>query len=416
MDAQRLPAPVRGGARARPRARRAHRLVAALVAASLVAACQTVEEYLPALVIAGGAAASVLALNHYDDPNYAVAAVSVVTTLTPLAYGAAGSYIDLRRRQREMAELQAIEAEIRAEYARTQAEAGAPAPAGAPAVATTSAPAGPPQWGAASDGAPGEGAPSWGTVDDAPSPAVATLAPGGAPALPAPGGAPGSAPASAPGAGAAAGASPWGDLYPKPGVVARGVDAPLALDVAVARRTAGGLEALADGAVVYDGVGDGEAADALRVFARPSADAYVYVIAIDSVGRVQALHPTSLPAAPVPAGATLSLPGAAHWYGLDRHAGLEHVYFYASTERSAELEASLTPLVGRPLPRVEGRVHTVSERTVLETPAVAARGLTGATAAEPALDAGGDARVALARHVEVAAGNGVAATRVLDHR
>ena len=76
---------------------------------------------------------------------------------------------------------------------------------------------------------------------------------------------------------------------------------------------------------------------------RPRADAFVYVVAIDAVGRVQPLHPMSYPTSgsPTPAGTEVFLPGPEGWYGLDEYAGVQHVYFVAATQPRPDLEKQL---------------------------------------------------------------------------
>ena len=103
--------------------RRVRRATISLVAAvTLVFSCQTLEDLLPtAVVVAGGIASAAALYNFQGDPGYGLAVTGLIGTLTPLGVAAADSFVENRRRQRELEELERMEAEIEAEYAQLEA-------------------------------------------------------------------------------------------------------------------------------------------------------------------------------------------------------------------------------------------------------------------------------------------------------
>ena len=245
--------------------------LAALLIVSLgLSSCKTMETYLPELIAIGGTVLEVAALS-YKEGQYAGQVSLLMATLTPAATAMAATWAENRRRKQELERLQALEAEIEAEYAALdESQAG-----GATDPGTS--------WGTAQDSG-GDGwtnvAPTVGSSDAAgePSPWGSAYA-------------------------------EWGDAYTAKGVAPRSAaSAPLELDVALLKREGGGAVAIDNGAVLHDAASaPGGKGDELRVFFSPSRDAYVYVIAIDARARVQPLFPPRLPpAAPVPAGTRCS--------------------------------------------------------------------------------------------------------------
>lgn len=347
-------------------------------------ALQAVEKVLPYAVVAGGAIASVVAYNYLSDcgntyavcseftdidgntfqeydQGYVEVALATIGTITSVGKMGADYWVEQREKQRELAELEAVEQQIEEEYAALEAQ-GEPVQAGG--------------WGNA--GAPAA-ADRWGS-------AYAQPAYGGGSAV-----APSPAPAPTPTAppNSASSESPWGNRFGDAGVAAKGV-APaeppgtIALETAILKRVetedAASLAPVADDDVLYDGIGE-DRADRFQVLFSPSRDAFVYVIGVDAVGRLQPLFPTRYPdqANPVRAGERVLLPGGAGGFGLDQYRGIQHVFFRASHERNEALEKQLTLLAAKPAPAppTEGKVYTVSEPTVAGGGAVQARGITG---------------------------------------
>lgn len=385
------------------RGRRLWRAGLALALAGVLASCAFFERYAPEMVAIGGTAVEVAALlNFQDQPEYQAAVTLLMATMTPVATSMAADWSARRQEQRELAKLEKLESEIQNEYQTLEQQSGTASWGQASATP-------PPQQGY--DGPPSSpGQASWGSAHTSvPAPPSHVQAaqqaqgqsqgsqPGYPPSQPPQ---PGAGPTSQPqpggpppqpggGTGGSSG-SPWGDQYATKGgdlpegVATRGEEAgTLALQVAVLKRAIEGgdvgAEAIADGDVLYDGWGEDPHADRLKVYFSPSEDAYVYVIAIDAIGRVQPLFPRQYPDTtnPVPAGAQIVLPEASDWYGLDKYTGIQHVFFYASRAPQRSLVAQMARFATRPLPEPSGeKVHAVTEPTVVERDVIQARGLT----------------------------------------
>jgi len=134
----------------------------------------------------------------------------------------------------------------------------------------------------------------------------------------------------------------------------------------------GSLQTLDNGATLR-GPGGAYPGDRVGVAFAPANDAYVYVVAFDSTGWVQALYPDPVLGHrnPVPAGQEVLLPGEA-LYGLDAVTGVETIYILASNNPRPDLEAQMAPYLGKERPPGTGAVYRSVER-----PLIIARGLTG---------------------------------------
>ncbi len=132
----------------------------------------------------------------------------------------------------------------------------------------------------------------------------------------------------------------------------------VALDVALLaqQRTPEGevrLRPVADGDVLYDGRGDPQRGDKIKIFFAANCACHVYVIGIDATGYVAQIFPEAQGNASsrVAPGARYLVPGGTTWWGLDEYRGIEQIYFIASRERRADIENLVTQLAGqRPAP------------------------------------------------------------------
>jgi hypothetical protein len=354
-------------------AKNARRGVALLLALTIgVGACKSIEKALPYLIVAGGAIASVVALNflsscgkgwavcHTDsfgndvlDSGYSTQVLLTIGTLTTVAGAAADYFVDQRQKKRELADLEKADHAVEQQYAGLQAAQ----PQGNAAGWTS--------WGSPP---PGSEPARWGNV--APTPAFQQSA-GGESGWQQPGS-----------------ENPWGDKYGSSGVTPRSADAPLAIDVAMIKRAfVAGQERMVpfnDGAVLLDGRGE-NVEDRFRVYFSPTADAYVYVVGVDAVGRVQPLFPRRFPdqTNPIRAGERVLLPDGTNWYGLDEYSGIQHIFVRVSPEPLHDLEMQLTLFAANPPPSLPttGKIFTVSQAMQADAK-VQGRGITG-TDVEP---------------------------------
>lgn len=346
----------------RSRRRRAGRMRRAALALGLsgLLGCSFLESYGPQMVALGGTIAQVAALT-LGGGQYASQVSMLTNTLMPIAQGMTVDWAEQRRRERELAELAALESEMESEYAAL--EEGYP-------VAQSWGSANAPAWGSA-NGPPPAG--------DAPPPAPAGDTWGSAAPRPTFQDAPAEPPAPS--------ENPWGERYARarelpPGVMTRSSE-PIALDTALLRRVVvdGEEQAVAfeDSETLFNSHDGQREADRFRVFFSPNQDAYVYVVAVDSIARVQPIFPRELPPrGPIAADAEVFLPSPDGWYGLDQYTGLQHIYFYVSEKRHHKLEALLYGFASKPPPEpTEGTIYTVREPTIIENNAVRGRGLTG---------------------------------------
>jgi hypothetical protein len=335
---------MRGSDRSRRRRLRLRRQAALGVALTVLLSCKNIENYAPELVAITGVIAEVAAL-HYA-PDYALEVTTLLAVVTPAAVSMASTWAEERRRTKELARLEQIEAEIEAEQAELAKQTVQPDEA-----------TGSPTWGHASESSEGDGWTTASASSQVPAPQAAPSPDDG---------------------------SPWGDRYTSktgPETVTRGLgEGPLQLRVALLAvdEGPGPGTAIEDGHVLHDGRHGGDA-DRLRVFASPSADAWVYVIAVDAVGRVQPLYPSTFSQRPPPvrAGQPLLLPGGSDSYGLDEYRGLQHVFFVASQEPRPDLEQRLAAFAAAPLPEPRGGDVSVRVPTILESEQIRTRGLTG---------------------------------------
>jgi hypothetical protein len=135
------------------------------------------------------------------------------------------------------------------------------------------------------------------------------------------------------------------DYDPEAYSESRGIEQAISMDVGLhaQRMRPGGeifLEAIEDGATLFDGRGNPEAGDKLKVSFRPNCDCFVYVIGIDATGFVAQIFPDpdSSIGNPVEAGKEYMFPQGDMWWGLDDFRGVETVYFFASYTRRTDIE------------------------------------------------------------------------------
>lgn len=347
---------------------------------STALSCETIERVAPYLVVAGGAIASVVALNYLGDcgnewagcvdgvqaAGYAEQVLVMIGTLTTVAGVGADYWSEKRQEARELARLEDVQAQIERDYQQAQSSGGQGWGSTAGAQGWAAAPqSGPARWGTAfAPPQPGGPPPSWQSA--APQPA------GGPPPDP------------------SAAQAPWDGQYVDNSWQGKSGDpnSPLSLGVALMKRVVDtdGVRgiAIANGDVLFDGVGE-NFADRFRLVFSPDDDSFVYVVGVDAVGRVQPLYPRVFPDAtnPVRAGERILLPSADEWYGLDSFEGLQHIYFYASKVRNRDIERQLTIFASKPPPDPagrDGRIYSVSSPTLPDI--LQARGITGTEAGE----------------------------------
>jgi len=126
------------------------------------------------------------------------------------------------------------------------------------------------------------------------------------------------------------------------------------------------LEAIQDGAVLYDGRGDPQAGDKLKITFKTNCDCYVYIIGIDATGYVAQVFPDPdyTTGNPVEADRQYTLPEDNSWWGLDEYRGTETVYFVASHTQRADIEAAIAKLAGTER-RVAADYQPVREAAVI---------------------------------------------------
>jgi hypothetical protein len=108
------------------------------------------------------------------------------------------------------------------------------------------------------------------------------------------------------------------------------------------------LEAIGDGAVLYDGRGDARAGDKLKITFKANCECYVYIIGIDATGYVAQIFPDpdSASGNPVQRDRQYTLPAGDVWWGLDEYRGIETIYFVASQTRRRDIEDVVTKMAG----------------------------------------------------------------------
>jgi hypothetical protein len=96
-----------------------------------------------------------------------------------------------------------------------------------------------------------------------------------------------------------------------------------------------------DGATMYSG-------DQFRIVFSPSADAYAYVVSIDSRQQVAVLFPHEAIGMDnhVRAGERYEVPDGLNWFTLDERTGTETLYVVASYDPIQDLDALFTPRAG----------------------------------------------------------------------
>lgn len=166
---------------------------------------------------------------------------------------------------------------------------------------------------------------------------------------------------------------------PPPAQAAAPAPTPIELDVALLKKSGPSAEhvaPMADGDALQRGDGKG-GGDRFRLYLRPNVDSYVYVVAVDATGWVQPVFPAGFgpDLSPLLAEQTELLPGPDHWFGLDEHTGIYHLYFLASRTRRPDLEAQLQEFASqqRTLPR-DTETRSVDEPVVVESDWVKERG------------------------------------------
>ena len=84
--------------------------------------------------------------------------------------------------------------------------------------------------------------------------------------------------------------------------------------------------------------------DQVRVYVKPSAPCYVYLVAIDASAKLNLIDPRSLSAEqPIGVGVSTALPDATNWLRFDAQKGLEHFILVASPKPFSSLA---TPILG----------------------------------------------------------------------
>ena len=143
------------------------------------------------------------------------------------------------------------------------------------------------------------------------------------------------------------------------------------IDAALIGLAADGSPMLLDNGVALRGPSEGFSGDRVGVAFAPVNDAYVYVVAFDGTGWIQALFPDAALGHqnPVPAGTETMLPGES-LYGLDNVTGVETIYILASNDPRPDIQAQLDPFFGKERP------PATTYRSV-ERPIIISRGLTG---------------------------------------
>ena len=168
------------------------------------------------------------------------------------------------------------------------------------------------------------------------------------------------------------------------------------IDAALIGIAADGSLGLLDNGATLRGPGPGFAGDRVGVAFAPVNDAYVYVVAFDGTGWIQALYPDAALGHrnPVPADTEIMLPGES-LYGLDNVTGVETIYILASNNPRPDIQAQLDPFFGKERP------PAATYRSV-ERPIIISRGLTGLRPANVNVEAvaqpgssGGDESMAL---------------------
>ena len=131
----------------------------------------------------------------------------------------------------------------------------------------------------------------------------------------------------------------------------RNAQAPISMDVGLlAQRIQAdgrvGLDAIQDGAVLYDGRGDARAGDKLKITFKTNCECYVYIIGIDATGYVAQIFPDpdSMTGNPAQRDRQYTLPEGDVWWGLDEYRGIETVYFVASQTRRLDIEDAIAKM------------------------------------------------------------------------
>ena len=191
---------------------------------------------------------------------------------------------------------------------------------------------------------------------------------------------------------------------------------PIALDVALLRKTVVNGRTvpvpIQDGDVLKDGRGNPQAGDKFKIVFRPTADCFVYVIAIDGSGWAQGLFPSknSPSVNPVRKGQEYVLPDGAYWYSLDQFRGIETIYVVAVYQRRADIEEIFVKIAGR-----ERSATAVPEK--VEQPPVLPNGFGTTQPGQPAVvqTESGEIPVSATRFFTNQAGEDLRVTRWFRH-
>ncbi|MEZ5964391.1 MAG: DUF4384 domain-containing protein [Planctomycetota bacterium] len=194
-------------------------------------------------------------------------------------------------------------------------------------------------------------------------------------------------------------------------------ETPLKLEVALLRQEDHGDQvvpaAMANGEELH-WRGNLEDSDRFKIFFRPSAACYVYVVLVDSTGFVQVLHPETGVGQSTRAGAETFLPPGPldQAYAVDEHLGVETIYFVAARERRLDLEHALQPFIGRQRPTLSDPRHVTSlEDDFIEL------GVASRQAGDTAQVQVGDGRAQFDTQAFLeAAGSALVLTRWFEHR
>jgi len=129
-----------------------------------------------------------------------------------------------------------------------------------------------------------------------------------------------------------------------------------------------------DGDTLYDLRPDGKK-DHYKISLRANQDCYVYVVQLDSRGKLDPLFPRSqwtAAANPVKANTDYFIPASTKWLVLDQNKGIEHFYLLASKAPKPKLEADLDKIIA------QNKIAQPVKALNLKEPVVFSRGCGGA--------------------------------------
>lgn len=161
------------------------------------------------------------------------------------------------------------------------------------------------------------------------------------------------------------------------------------------------------------------AGDRLKMFLKPEAPLFVYIVWQSPGGALDRLFPVSLAEPQVTASSEYFIPPASEWLALDEETGREIVHVLASATRQRSLENVLQAYAAAR----EGERADMARRVLAEMQTLRTRFFQEQTTAESPVDIGGTAR-GLGRSladlagmsVDISARNFYSRTIAIDHR